>query len=119
LSSIKDRIAIENLKRKYPDKQNELQELYDIVIETLSSRKKVMRIAKEDMPAELVKQTFAKLDYSHIEYVLDCLSKNTTAVKSTKSYLQTALFNAPKTINNHYGLGSQNFIYDNFGIEVD
>lgn len=119
LNSLKDKINIEHLKLKYPDKQNELQELYDIIIETLSSRKKIMRIAKEDMPVELVKQTFAMLDYTHIEYVLECLSKNTTAVKSTKAYLQTALFNAPKTINNHYALDSQNFLYDNFGFEPE
>lgn len=119
LNSINDRLGIENLKLKYPDKQNELQELYDIIFETLSSRKKTMRIAKEDMPVELVKRTFAMLDYSHIEYVLGCLSKNTTAVKSTKSYLQTALFNAPKTINNHYALDSQQFLYDNLGVEPE
>ena len=117
-STVKDRINIENLQRRYPDKQKELQELYDIIIEVLFSKKKTFRIAKEDMPAETVKQAFAVLDESHIEYVLECLRKNTTEVKSTKAYLQTTLWNAGKTINNHYSLSAQKFLYDNLGIEL-
>ena len=118
-NTVKEKIDLDNLKRKYPDKQKELQELYDIIIEVLASRRKSFRISKEDMPAETVKQAFLALDNSHIEYVLECLSKNTTKVKSTKAYLQTALFNAGKTINNHYSLSAQNFLYDKLGVEVE
>ena len=116
-TTVKKNISLENLQRRYPDKQKELQELYDIIIEVLISRKNSFRIAKEDMPAATVKFAFATLDDSHIEYVLECLSKNTTQVKSTKAYLQTALWNAIKTINNHYSLSAQNLIFDNMGIE--
>ena len=116
--TVKDKIQLDHLQRKYPDKQRELQELYDIIVEVLGSRKKIMRIAKEDMPAEDVKQAFAALDYSHVEYVLESLRRNTTQVKSTKSYLQTTLFNAAKTINNHYSLSSQNFMHDVLGMEL-
>jgi len=116
--AVKNKIFLEHLQRKYPDKQRELQELYDIIIEVLVSRKKSFRIAKEDMPAETVKQAFFALDYSHVEYVLECLSKNTTKVKSTKAYLQTALFNASKTINNYYSMSMQNSMYERFGIEL-
>ena len=116
-AEIKNQISLARLQAKYPDKQKELQELYDIIIEVLVSRKKTFRIAKEDMPADTVKQVFSVLDESHIEYVLDCLCKNTTQVISTKAYLQTTLWNATKTINNHYSLSTQNLIYDKLGIE--
>ena len=117
--AVKNKIDLYHLQAKYPNKQGEIQELYDIINEVLASRKKVFRIAKEDMPAETVKQAFASLDYSHIEYVIECLSKNTSQVKSTKAYLQTALFNAIKTINNHYSLSTQNFMYEKLGIEFN
>ena len=45
---------------------------------------------------------FAKLDSSHIEFVMDCLQKNTTQVRNMKQYLLAVLFNAPTTMNNHY-----------------
>jgi len=110
-AAVKDKIALYDLQHKHPDKHKELQELFDIILEVLLSRKKLFRIAKEEMPASSVKQVFAALDFSHVEYVLECLSKNTSKVKSTKAYLQTALFNAPKTITNHYSLDSQNFLF--------
>ena len=43
-----------------------------------------------------------KLDYSHLEYVFDCLRKNTTKIRNIRAYLLTALYNAPATINNYY-----------------
>lgn len=43
-----------------------------------------------------------KLDSSHIEFVMDCLQKNTTQVRNMKQYLLAVLFNAPTTMNNHF-----------------
>ena len=40
-----------------------------------------------------------KLDSSHIEFVMDCLHKNTTEVRNIKQYLLTVLFNAPSTMS--------------------
>jgi hypothetical protein len=114
---MEDKLDLVNLKRRYPDKSKELQELFVIIIEVLFSRKKFFRIAKEDMPANSVKYVFTSLEPAHLEYVIECLSKNTTPVKSTKAYIQTALFNSIQTINNHYSLASQNYIYDKFGFE--
>ena len=53
-------------------------------------------------PASLVKKKFLMLTYSHIEYVLHCMSGNTTKVKNIKKYLLAALFNAPSTMNGYY-----------------
>lgn len=79
-----------------------LDEIADIIIETLCSTKNTINIAGEDYPAKLVKDKMLKITSSHIEYVFDCLNKNTTYVRNIKRYLLATLFNAPSTIDNYY-----------------
>jgi hypothetical protein len=62
----------------------------------------MIRIAGDDKPADVVKSQLMKLDYGHIEFVLDCMKENTTQIKNVKQYILTALYNAPLTINNYY-----------------
>ena len=66
------------------------------------ARRKTIRIAGDDYPAELVKAKFMKLDSEHIRFVLDCMRENTTKIRNIKQYLKAALFNAPSTIGNYY-----------------
>ena len=79
-----------------------LDEIVDLLVETVCSVRKTIRIAGDDYPAELVKSKFMKLDSSHIEFVFDCLSKNTSEIRNIKKYLLAMLFNAPSTINGYY-----------------
>ena len=67
----------------------------------MSKRKEIL-IASEHYPAELVKSKFLKLNYSHIDYVIQWLHGNTTQVKNIKNYLLAALFNAPSTMDGYY-----------------
>ena len=79
-----------------------LDEIADIIIETLCSTKDTINIAGDDYPARLVKDKMLRITSSHIEYVFDCLNKNTTYVRNIKRYLLATLFNAPSTIDNYY-----------------
>ena len=79
-----------------------LDEIADIIIETLCSTKDTINIAGDDYPARLVKDKMLRITSSHIEYVSDCLNKNTTYVRNIKRYLLATLFNAPSTIDNYY-----------------
>ena len=79
-----------------------LDEIADIITETLCSTKDTINIAGEDYPAMLVKDKMLKITSSHIEYVFDCLDKNTTYVRNIKRYLLATLFNAPSTIDSYY-----------------
>ena len=72
------------------------------MLETVCTKRKTIRIAGDDYPAELVKARFMKLDSSHIEFVLNCMSENTTKIRNIKQYLRAVLFNAPSTMNNYY-----------------
>ena len=73
-----------------------------MLVETVCSARKTIRIAGDDYPAELVKSKLMKLNSSHIEFVFDCISKNTTEIRNIKKYLLAVLFNAPSTINGYY-----------------
>ena len=79
-----------------------MDEIADIIIETLCSTKETINIAGEDYPSILVKEKMLKINYSHIEYIFDCLDKNTTYVRNIKRYLLATLFNAPSTIDSYY-----------------
>lgn len=79
-----------------------LDEIVDLLVETVCSARTTIRIAGDDYPAELVKSKLMKLNSSHMEFVFDCISKNTTEIRNIKKYLLAALFNAPSTINGYY-----------------
>ena len=88
-----------------------LDEIVDLLVETVCSARKTIRIAGDDYPAEVVKSRFLKLDSSHIEYVLDRMRENTTYVRNIKKYLLAALYNAPTTINSYYSSLVQHDMY--------
>lgn len=79
-----------------------LDELVELMVDTVCSARKTIRIAGDDFPAEAVKSRFMKLDSSHIEYVLSSMAENTTYVRNIKKYLLAALYNAPATISSYY-----------------
>ena len=100
---IMDNIEYEHLCQHVKSIDREtLDEIVDLLVETVCSARKTIRIAGDDYPAELVKSKFMKLDSSHIEFVFDCLSKNTSEIRNIKKYLLAMLFNAPSTINGYY-----------------
>lgn len=73
-----------------------------LILETVCTSRKTIRIAGDDYPAELVKAKFMKLNSSHIEFVFDCMKENTTKIRNIKQYLKAVLFNAPNTIDSYY-----------------
>ena len=79
-----------------------LNELVELTVDHVCSRRETIRIAGDDYPAEVVKSRFLKLNSSHIEYVLDRMRENTTYVRNIKKYLLAALYNAPATIDSYY-----------------
>ena len=82
--------------------RDRLDELVELMVDTVCSNREMIRIAGDDYPAEVVKSRFLKLNSSHIEYVLDRMAENTTQVRNIKKYLLAALYNAPATIDSYY-----------------
>ena len=99
---IQENIGYDCLKQRYPLYLDDLNEIVELLVETVCAKRKTTRISGADFPHEIVRSRFLKLDSSHIEFVMDCLQKNTTQVRNMKQYLLAVLFNAPTTMNNHF-----------------
>ena len=97
-----ENIEYDHLCREFSTYREGLDEIVELIVETVCARRKTTRIAGADFPHEVVRSRFLKLDSSHIEFVMECLHNNTTEVRNMKQYLLTVLFNAPTTMNNHY-----------------
>ena len=99
---IKDNIEYAYLIQDKNTDRGMLDEIVALMLETVCTRRKVVRIAGDDYPAELVKSKFMKLNSSHIQFVINCMHDNTTKIRNIKKYLLAVLFNAPNTIDSYY-----------------
>ena len=99
---IKDNIDYDILLQERSLDLDRLNEIVDLMLETVCTARKKIRIAGDDYPAELVKSKFMKLSSEHIRFVLDCMQENTTKIRNIKQYLKAVLFNAPSTIDSYY-----------------
>ncbi len=99
---VRENIDMDSLMQRYPYEQKDVQEIYDLIVETVVGKGGSMTISGQQYPRELVKSRFLKLNMSHVEYVMECLRKNTTKIYNIKAYLLAALFNARATMSNYY-----------------
>ena len=99
---ILENIEYDHLRREFTTCWEDLDEIVELMVETVCAKRKTTRIAGSDFPHEVVRSRFLKLDSSHIEFVMECLRNNTTEIRNMKQYLLAVLFNAPTTISNHY-----------------
>ena len=101
-SYFRDALEFDLLLQQYPYDRETLQEILDLLIDTVCTKREYIRIASDDRPRDVVKSRFMKLNSGHIQYVLECLKKNTTDVHNIKQYLLAALYNASATISSYY-----------------
>lgn len=99
---IKSNIDYDELVERHRTSKASIDEIVELVVETIAMKTETIRIKGLDMPYEVVKSRFEKLDSVIIEYVLESVGNNTTKVRNIKNYLLTVLFNAPTTCNNYY-----------------
>ena len=101
-SLIKENLDYDSLLVSHPHDKNQIDEIVDLIVETVMCKSDKVLIASNWYSGALVRGKFMKLDYSHVEYVLHCLEENTSKIKNIKKYLLAALFNAPSTISGYY-----------------
>lgn len=99
---VKDNIEYDLLAQDKHVDRDRLDEIVSLILETVCTARKTIRVAGDDYPAELVKAKFMKLDSSHIQFVFDCMKENTTKIRNIKKYLLAVLFNAPSTMDSYY-----------------
>ena len=99
---IKENIGYDLLLLERPYDAEEIDGYVELMAETCASRREYIRVNGEDVPIELVRKRFLKLDGEHIRYVMDSLRQNTTQVVNIRAYTLAALYNAPVTISQYY-----------------
>lgn len=97
-----EQLEFDNLLGEYPYDTDTLNEILELLVETVCSKREYIRVCAEDKPAGVVKSRLMKLTNEHIRYVMDSLKENTTKVRNIKQYLLAVLYNAPVTISSYY-----------------
>ena len=97
-----DKLEMEILYERYPYDRETLDAILDLMVDVICSKRKMIRIAGDDKPLNVVKSQFMKIDASHIEYVMDCMKETGSKVRNIKQYMLAAIYNAPFTIQSFY-----------------
>ena len=90
------------LLRLYPDDEDTLYQIVNLLVDTCATNRKLLHIAGDDKPAEVVRSRFMKLNADHIRFVLKCLAENSSPIRNMKQYLLASLYNAPTTMQLSY-----------------
>ena len=97
-----DQLSMDLLKKDYPYDSEMLDNILELIVETVCSKRPLIRIGAEERPAEIVRSRFMKLNAEHIRYVMDCFKENTTKIRNIRQYMLTTIYNAPTTIDTYY-----------------
>ena len=95
-------LEMDLLLRLYPDDEDTLYQIVNLLVDTCATNRKLLHIAGDDKPAEVVRSRFMKLNADHIHFVLKCLAENSSPIRNMKQYLLASLYNAPTTMQLSY-----------------
>ena len=97
-------LEVDTLLRLCPDDEDTIYQIVDLLVDTCATNRKMLRIAGDDKPAEVVRSRFMKLNADHIQFVLKCLAENSSPIRNMKQYLLASLYNAPTTMQLVYAV---------------
>ena len=95
-------LEVDLLLRLCPDDEDTIYQIVDLLVDTCATNRKLLHIAGDDKPAEVVRSRFMKLNADHIKFVLKCLAENSSPIRNMKQYLLASLYNAPTTMQLYY-----------------
>ena len=95
-------LEVDLLLRLCPDDEDTIYQIVDLLVDTCATNRKLLHIAGDDKPADVVRSRFMKLNADHIRFVLKCLAENSNPIRNMKQYLLASLYNAPTTMQLSY-----------------
>ena len=95
-------LEVELLLRLCPDDEDIIYQIVDLLVDTCATKRKMLRVAGDDRPAEVVRSRFMKLNADHVKFVLKCLAESSSPIRNMKQYLLASLYNAPTTMQLYY-----------------
>ena len=97
-----ENMEVEIIKERYPFDLEMIDAILGMMLDTICSKRKMIRIAGDDKPVQVVKAQFLKLDSMHLQYVLECMKNTATDVRNIKQYLLATIYNAPNTMTSYF-----------------
>lgn len=110
-SLIRENLGYEDFVRERPWDAGQLDEMVELMVETVCSNRESIRVCGNDLPQAVVKSRLLKLDGDHIRFVFDCLRDNTTQIRNIRQYLLATLYNAPATMESYYAAQVNHDLY--------
>lgn len=104
-------LRYEDFVRERPWDAGQLDEMVELMVETVCSNRESIRVCGNDLPQAVVKSRLLKLDGDHIRFVFDCLRDNTTQIRNIRQYLLATLYNAPATMESYYAAQVNHDLY--------
>ncbi len=99
---LEENLELDTLLENNPTDRDTIREIVELMLDTICSKRKIIRVAKDDKPHEVVKDQFLKIHAEHIEYVLKSMHESPGRIRNIKQYLLTALYNAPLTMSSYF-----------------
>jgi len=99
---IRDNLELDILSQDNRFDIDRVNEMVEIMLDAICSTRPTIRINGEDMPQQVVKSRFLKLNSSHIEYVLHAMNECPSDIRNIRAYMLTTLYNASLTMDNYY-----------------
>lgn len=99
---IRDNLEVDILSQDSRFDTDRVNEMIEIMLDVVCSTRPTIRINGEDMPQQVVKSRFLKLNSSHIEYVLHAMNECPSDIRNIRGYILTTLYNASLTMDNYY-----------------
>ena len=112
MEDIKALYEYDSLIIQYPDKQTDIDIVFDILYDTLNSTKQTIRIGGEDKPTMIVISKLMKLQPDDLIYSIDVYHQQDQRIKNVKGYLLTILYNAKE--QNYLGLMNEGHFNHDF-----
>ena len=111
-----DQIEYQILEHDHPEWKNFIDNIVDIMLSVVLSRSTTVKVNGTECDKRTVIRQFCKLNRSHIEYVIQTLMQvtETNEISNIRSYLITALYNAPSTMHMYYSLKVNHDLYNRF-----
>ena len=94
-------LGMENLCERYPYDREMLLEIFNLIVDSVCSKRKTIQVARDVKPAAVVRSQLMKMNSMHMEYVLDCMKNNRANVRNIKQYLLATIYNAPLTMQSY------------------
>ena len=101
-TGLMEQIEYDSLCDDYPDDMGRVDEILETMVEMMLCTAPKQAISGNEYSSEMVKQRIIRIHRNHIEYMLECLNKNTTRITNIKAYLKATIFNAQTTIDSYY-----------------